>query len=195
MFLQQVSWHERRTHHLSQYAVLFRRCNKDTIQSSAVAQSCPMSSVFDQRPPKLLQVFYKQLARRYGAPGVRLANFPGRWMAFRTADLAAGVERAIMDVESTEIDLAQHLEEFESSAEFVAGEDDDAILVAIWLANNVWVGRDGESPKTTPALAITAWSLAHPVAVAGTIDLDEAGTPLRTNEPFSLLRARRQSAP
>jgi hypothetical protein len=50
------------------------------------------------------------------------------------------------------------------------------------------VGRGGNAAMTMPILAITAWSLVHPVAVAANIDLNRASTPLKVNAPFGLLR-------
>ena len=115
-------------------------------------------------------------------------------MVFRTADLAAGVERAVIDIEAPEPDVVSSLEEFESRASLAVGEGNDATLVVIGLAQQVRVGRDGDEPMTTPILAITAWSLAHPVAVAASIDLNTAGTPLKANAPFGLLRTGYQGA-
>lgn len=121
-------------------------------------------------------------------------DFPGRWMAFCTADLAAGIERAVIDIEASRPDMAGSLEEFESRAGLAVGEGNDATLVVIGLAQQVRVGRDGNAPMTTPIFAITAWSLAHPVAIAASIDLDMAGTPLKVNTPFGLLRTGYQGA-
>jgi hypothetical protein len=115
-------------------------------------------------------------------------------MVFRTDDLAAGVERAVIDVEAPEPDMVSSLEEFESMAKLAVGEGNDATLVVIGLAQQVRVGRDGDTPMNLPVLAITAWSHAHPVAVAATIDLDAAGTPLKVNAPFGLLRTGNQGA-
>jgi hypothetical protein len=75
-----------RTRSKAPWQRLGRRRNKGVIENChvRVTQSHPMSCVFDQQPPELLQILYKRLFRRYGAPSVRRANFPGRWMAFRT---------------------------------------------------------------------------------------------------------------
>jgi hypothetical protein len=148
-----------------------------------------MSSMFEQQPPELLQAFYGRLSRRYGAPGVSLADFPGRWMVFRTAELAAGLERAIIDIEPPLLLLADGLQEFESRARLAVGDGNDATLVMMYLAEMVRVGRDGQPPTTSPGLAITVWSLAHPMAVTGHIELDEAGTPVRIGLPDALPRS------
>jgi hypothetical protein len=147
-----------------------------------------MSSMFEPQPPELIQAFYGRLSRRYGAPGVCLADFPGRWMVFRTDELAAGLERAIIDIEPAYSHLADGLQELESRASLAVGDGNDATLVVMYLAEMVWVGREGQPPTTSPALAITVWSLAHPVAVAGNIDLDEYGTPIRINVPSAQRR-------
>lgn len=153
-----------------------------------------MSLMPDQQPPEMLRMFHARLSRRYGTTGVRLHDFPGRWMVFRTADLAAGVERAVIDIEAPEPDMAGSLEAFEARASMVVGEGHDATLVVIGLAQQVRVGRDGNAPVSMPILAITAWTLAHPVAIAASIDLDAAGTPLKVNAPFGLLRTGCQGA-
>lgn len=148
-----------------------------------------MSSMFEQQPPELLQAFYGRLSRRYGAPGVCLADFPGRWMVFRTAELAAGLERAIIDVEPPLLHLADGLQEFESRASLAVGDGSDATLVMMYLAEMVWAGREGKPPTTSPGLAITVWSLAHPMAVMGHIELDETGMPVHIGLPDALPRS------
>jgi hypothetical protein len=153
-----------------------------------------MSLMPDQQPLELLRMFHARLARRYGTAGVRLHDFPGRWMVFRTGDLAAGIERAVIDIEAPEPDMVSSLEAFESRASLAVGEGNDATLVVIGLAQQVRVGRDGGEPMTIPILAITAWSLAHPVAIAASIDLDSAGSPRKVNAPFGLLRTGYQAA-
>ena len=47
-----------------------------------------MPSMLDHQPPQWLLTFHARLSRRYGAPGVRLLDFPGRGLVFRTADVA-----------------------------------------------------------------------------------------------------------
>ena len=78
-----------------------------------------MSSMPYQQPPELLQTFHARLSRRYGAPGVRLLDFPGRWLVFRTTDLAAGLEHALIDVEPPPHHTVEDLVELESRAEKV----------------------------------------------------------------------------
>jgi hypothetical protein len=46
-----------------------------------------MPLMFDQPLPGLLQSVHARLWRRHGTPGMRLLNFPDRWLALRTADL------------------------------------------------------------------------------------------------------------
>ena len=96
-----------------------------------------MSSISDQQPPELLQSFYARLSRRYGAPGVRLLDFPGRWMVFRTMDLAAGNERAVIDVELPHDYTAQDLAELESRAAFAVGEGHDVTLAVVGRARRM----------------------------------------------------------
>ncbi len=132
----------------------------------------------NQQPPALLHAFYARLSRRYGAPGVRLLDFAGRWLVFRTADLAAGRERAVIDVEPSRHDTVEGLAEMESRAQFAVGEGHDATLVLMFLSHRLRPGHDPHAAPPTPVLVITVWSLAHPVAVAGHIELDEAGLPV-----------------
>jgi hypothetical protein len=152
-----------------------------------------MSSTLDQQPPELLQTFYARLSRRYGAPGVRLLDFPGRWLVFQTADLAAGLERAVIDIDLSEHDTARHLAEMKSRAELAVGEGHDATLVLMYLARRV---RPGHAPHAAPprtVLSITVWSLAHATALTGRIELDEAGTPVWIGMPDALPRSGNQS--
>ena len=142
----------------------------------------------DPQPPVLLHAFYARLSRRYGAPGVRLLDFPGRWLVFRTAELAAGLERAVIDVEPSRHDTVEGLAEMESRAQFAVGEGQDATLVLMYLSSKPRPGHDPHAAPATPVLAITVWSLAHPLAVAGHIELDEAGTPAWIDAPYALPR-------
>jgi hypothetical protein len=148
-----------------------------------------MSSMPDQQPSPLLQTFYGRLSRRYGAPGVCLRDFPGRWLVFRTADLAAGLERAVIDVELPEHDMAKELAEMESRAQSAVGEDHDATLVLMYLARRLRPGHDPHAAPATTVLSITVWSLAHSTALTGRIELDEAGTPRWIGMPDALPRA------
>lgn len=109
---------------------------------------------------------------------MRLLDFPGRWLVFRTADLAAGMERAVIDVEPSRHDTVEGLAEMESRAGFAVGEDHDATLVLMHLARRPRPGHDPHAAPATLVLAITVWSLAHPVAVTRHIELDVAGMPV-----------------
>jgi hypothetical protein len=147
-----------------------------------------MSSMLDHQPPERLLAFHVRLSRRYGAPGVRLLEFPGRWLVFRTADLAAGLERAVIDIEPSLHDTVEGLADMESRAQLAVGEGQDATLVLMYLAHRPRPGHDPHAAPATLVLAITVWSLAHPVAVTGHIELDEAGTPVWINKPCTVLR-------
>jgi hypothetical protein len=147
-----------------------------------------MPLMLDHQPPERLLAFHACLSRRYSAPGVRLLGFPGRWLVFRTADLAIGLERAVIDVEPSRHDTVEGLAEMESRAQFAVGEDHDATLVLMHLARRPRPGHDPHAAPATPVLAITVWSLEHPVAVTGHIEFDEAGTPVSVNEPCALPR-------
>lgn len=147
-----------------------------------------MPSTLDQQPPELLQTFYARLSNRYGAPSVHLLDFPGRWLVFRTADLAAGAERAVIDIDLSEHDTARSLAELESRAKLAVGDGHDATLVLMYLSRRM---RLGQTPHATPprtVLSITLWSLAHPTALTGRIELDEAGMPVRIGTADALPR-------
>ncbi|WP_157270127.1 hypothetical protein [Azohydromonas aeria] len=148
-----------------------------------------MFSTLDPQPPQLLHAVYARLSRRYGAPGVRLADFAGRWLVYRTVDLAAGLERAVIDVEPPRHDTVEGLAEIESRAEFAVGEDHDATLVLMELTSRPRTGHGPHAAPNPPVLTITVWSLAHSMAVTGDIELDVAGTPVRIGTAALLPRA------
>lgn len=139
-----------------------------------------MFSMSASQAPELLQVFYTKLSRRYGAAGVCLLDFPGRWMVFRTEDLAAGMERAVMDVEPPPDHSTDDLAELESRAAFAVGEGHDATLVVM---NRITRG------SAAIVLTLSLWSLDHPVALTGEIEIDEAGRPVRIGLPDALPRS------
>jgi hypothetical protein len=153
-----------------------------------MAKSRAMPSMLDRQPPQLLQTLYERLSRRYGAPGVRLLDFPGRWMVFRTADLVAGLERALIDVEPPPHPTVEDLAELESRAELAVGDGHDATLVVMDLARIESPRHEAQAASPTSALVITVWSLGHPVALMGHVDLDEAGAPMRIGTPLNLCR-------
>lgn len=139
-----------------------------------------MFSMSASQAPELLQAFYTRLSQRYGAPGVRLLDFPGRWTVFRTDDLAAGIERALIDIEPPPDHSAEDLAELESRAAFAAGEGHGATLVVISGIRKV---------SSASVLTLSVWSLEHPVALTGDIEVDEAGTPVRIGLPDALPRS------
>lgn len=145
--------------------------------------------MLEQQPPALLHALCAQLLRRYGAPGVRLADFAGRWQVYRTAELAAGRERAVIDAEPSRHDTADGLAEMESRAEFAVGEDHDATLVLMELGSRPRTGHGPHAAPNTSVLAITVWSLAHSMAVTGHIELGVAGSPMRIGTAALLPRA------
>jgi hypothetical protein len=58
----------------------------------------------------------------------------------------------------------------------------------MYLSRKPRPGHDPHAAPATPVLAITVWSLAYPVAVAGHIERDEAGTPAWVDAPYALHR-------
>ncbi|WP_157269016.1 hypothetical protein [Azohydromonas aeria] len=148
-----------------------------------------MFSMLEQQPPELLHAVYARLSRRYAAPGVRLSHFAGRWQVFRTADLAAGNERAVIDVEPPHDHTVEDLAELESRAAFAVGEDHDATLVVMHLATRLPLSGDEQATPSLPVLTVSVWSLEHPVALTGDIELDEAGAPVRIGLPGRLPRS------
>lgn len=148
-----------------------------------------MFSMFDPQPPELLQAFYVRLSRRYGAPGVRLIDFPGRWTVFRTVELAAGKERALIDIEPPHDYTVEDLAALESRAALAVGEGHDATLVVMYLTRKMQPLDDVQATSPTPVLTLSVWSLEHPVALTGDIELDEAGTPMRIGLPDALPRS------
>ena len=106
-------------------------------------------------------------------------------MVFRTVDLAAGNERAVIDVEPPHDYTAQDLAELESRAAFAVGESHDATLVVVGRARRL---PPMPGTPSMPVLTLSMWSLEHPVALTGDIELDEAGTPVRIGLPDALSR-------
>jgi hypothetical protein len=153
-----------------------------------------MTLTLNHQPPELLLAFHARLSRRYGAPEVRLLNFPGRCMVFRTADLAASVECAVIDVAPSRPHTADDLVELESTAEFAVGQGHDATLVVMDLAGKVLPRHDPHAVPATPVLTITVWSLAHHLGVTGTIELDSVGTPIWIGKPYVVARTGSSSA-
>jgi hypothetical protein len=56
-----------------------------------------MPDAFDPRPPQELHAFYDRFSARFRAPGVRLAGFRLRWIAYRSEELDQDVERGVLD--------------------------------------------------------------------------------------------------
>jgi hypothetical protein len=119
-----------------------------------------------------------------------LADFPGRWTVFRTSDLAAGKEHAVLDVEPPHDHTVEDLAELESRAAFAVGEGHDATLVVTYLPRRTLAGDELTETQATPVLALAVWSLEHPVALTGDIKLNEAGTPVRIGLPDAVPRSR-----
>jgi hypothetical protein len=92
---------------------------------------------------------------------VRLLDFPGRWMVLRTADLAAGLERALIDIEPPAHPTVEDLAELESRAEFAVGDGHDATLVAMNLARM-------ESPRHECPQPRRRWCWSSPCGVSRT---------------------------
>lgn len=110
---------------------------------------------------------------------------------FRRADLAAGLERAVIGIEPSGHDTVEELLEMESRAQFAVGEDHEAILALMSLAREPQPGHD---PHATPVLAITVWSLAHPVALMGHIELHAAGASTRIGASMPLPKTHHDSS-
>jgi hypothetical protein len=124
-----------------------------------------MFSMLGQQPPELLQALYARLSRRYGAPGVCLLDFSGRWRCFEPRLwLPAWSAPSSMSCRRGTT-LAEGLAEMEFRAEFAVGEDHDATLVLIDMIQRMPPDRAPSPALATPVLAIMVWSLAHPVAV------------------------------
>jgi hypothetical protein len=73
-------------------------------------------------------------------------------MVFRTADLAAGAERTVIDVEPPQHSTTPWtcLAELQSWAAFGVGSGDDATLVVMHLAQPVMPGHDPHAAPTMP---------------------------------------------
>jgi hypothetical protein len=144
-----------------------------------------MSSMLDQ-PPQRLQAFDNRLSCRYGALDMSLLDVPGHWMVLRTAALAVGLESALIDVEPSSHHTMEALAEMDARAEFGVG--DDATLVMMYLARLKLSAYPSHAAGPMPVPAITVRSLAHPMALTGYIELDEASAPIWIELPTALSR-------
>lgn len=99
-----------------------------------------MSDAFAPQPPQALYVFNGRFAARYAAPGVCLCGLRLRWIAYRSAELKRGVERAMLD-------LAWGEEAVTRQARFVARPRGEAgvsrglTFVEVGLKSSLWSGR------------------------------------------------------
>jgi hypothetical protein len=137
----------------------------------------------DARLLEMLQGLHVRLLSRYGAPGVRLEGFKGRWLVFGSAELDAGLERALIDAESLQDEMVQGPEELEAIARIVVGEENRAILVAI-----EWADSAEASGPAARHLCLSAWSPDEPVLLSGCIAVDGAGRPIAVVRSGSIVR-------
>jgi hypothetical protein len=90
---------------------------------------------------------------------VRLLDVPGRWLVLRTAELMGALERAVIDVEASQLDTVEGLAQTESRAQLAVGKDHDTPLVLMDFGRKPQPGHDPHTALATPVLAITvgAW--------------------------------------
>jgi hypothetical protein len=106
--------------------------------------------MFDKQPPELLQNFYARLAQRYAAAVVRLLDIPDRWKVFRTADLTAGAERTVFDIEPPQHHTVDDMAQLLCWAAFGVGSGHDATPVVMHLAQLAMPGYDPHAAPTMP---------------------------------------------
>lgn len=147
-----------------------------------------MSDAFDPRPPQELLAFYNRFSARFRAPGVRLAGFRLRWIAFRSEDLDRGTERAVLD-------LAWGEDSVTAQAEFVARAREEVqegcslTLVEVGLRRSLLCGKGEPLEPATVVLAISMWRSGHPCGLLGRIGLDTEGRPTGSAQgPLPLVR-------
>jgi hypothetical protein len=146
-----------------------------------------MSDAFDPRPPQQLRAFYDRFAARFRAPGVRLAGYRLRWIAYRTEELDRGVERAVLDLAWGEEDVTRQAQ-FVARARDEAGDRCPLTFVEVGLKRSL---RCGPSEPLAPAavvLGISIWRTDHPCGLVGHIDLDAQVRPTgAAREPLPLV--------
>jgi hypothetical protein len=147
-----------------------------------------MADAFDAQPPHELRTFYDRFAARFRRPGVHLAGYRLRWIAFRTEDLDRGVERAVLDLAWGEEDVTRQAQ-FVTRAREAAGEPCCLTFVQVGLKRAM---RCDEAVPPAPAvtvLSISMWRSDHPCGLLGRIDLDAQVRPTgTTRNPLPLLR-------
>jgi hypothetical protein len=137
----------------------------------------------DAKLLELLQGLHGRLLSRYGAPGVCLDGFKGRWLVFCSTELGAGLERALIDAESLHDEMVQGSEELDAIARIVVGEENQALIVAI-----EWVESADATGQAVRPLSVVAWSPDEPVLLSGCIAVDGAGRPFAVLKSGAIVR-------
>lgn len=147
-----------------------------------------MADAFDPQPPQALRLFYGRFAPRFAAPGVCLSGYRLRWMAFRSADLERGVERAVLDLGWGEEGVTRQ-SRFVALAGETAGAGCGLTFVEVGLKPSPRCGAHGVQASTRLMLGISMWRSGHPCGLLGGIVLDAQGRPVgAARQPLPLLR-------
>lgn len=142
----------------------------------------------DTKLLELLHTLHARLMSRYGAPGVCLEGFTGRWQVFCSADLEAGLERALIDTESLQDELMHEPQELEAVAQVVVGEAHRALIVSLQWADAEAGGRASRH------LSVSAWSPGEPLVLSGCVIVDGAGRPVALTRSGYILHGHRGGA-
>lgn len=147
-----------------------------------------MTTMHARRPlvvPAGLDAVYALYAARHGAPGLRLRDFPGRWLALPREQACSPRVLPVADMEPAGHPVTGFTAFRRAAlAHAVPGSE----LVFVCLRRDSW-NRLDDSPLAPPTqmLAIRVEISGHAVGLAGQVDLDDQGCPCRTYRPFALV--------
>jgi hypothetical protein len=140
--------------------------------------------------PKSLTAIFNRFADSYSSAGVRVSDFPGRWLAFQAAELERGVERPLLDIEPPQDDVLEAKDKFDADAMEAAGAGVEVIIVSMYLAQQSMVvrgaGTAAEPGPKGPMLSISVSSSQQSLGVSGYVELDSQGVPTRVDQLLPL---------
>lgn len=140
----------------------------------------------NDRPPEVpegLRAVYALYAARLCAPGVRLRHYAGRWLALRRQRALDARVLPVADEEPSGHPLTG-FKRFQREA--LAQVEPGTELVFVALEHGTWRPRGPDAPLLQ-MLAIRLEVSGHGVGLAGHVDLDGNGRPLRIAPAFALI--------
>jgi hypothetical protein len=133
--------------------------------------------------PAGLRAVYALYAARLCAPGVRLRNYAGRWLALHRARALDARVLPVADEEPSG-DRLTGFKQFQRAALALVPPGTELVFVA--LEHGTWRPRGPNAPLLQ-MLAIRLEVSGCGVGLAGHVDLDDQGRPLRIAPAFALI--------